>query len=55
MFRAILHGARADYVGRRANGDPLKENDLPFILKNSVNGKQEHLNSRGGKRVSEAL
>ena len=24
--------ARADYVGRRANGDPLKENDLPFIL-----------------------
>jgi type I restriction enzyme M protein len=24
--------ARADYVGRRANGDALKENDLPFIL-----------------------
>lgn len=24
--------ARADYVGRRANGDPIKENDLPFIL-----------------------
>ncbi len=24
--------ARADTVGRRANGDPLKENDLPFIL-----------------------
>jgi len=24
--------ARADYVGRRANGDLLKENDLPFIL-----------------------
>ena len=24
--------ARADYVGRRANGEPLKENDLPFIL-----------------------
>ena len=24
--------ARADYVGRRANGDPLKENDLPYIL-----------------------
>lgn len=24
--------ARADYVGRRANGDPRKENDLPFIL-----------------------
>lgn len=24
--------ARADYVGRRANGDPHKENDLPFIL-----------------------
>jgi type I restriction enzyme M protein len=24
--------ARADYVGRRANGDPLKKNDLPFIL-----------------------
>ena len=24
--------ARADYVGRRANGDRLKENDLPFIL-----------------------
>jgi type I restriction enzyme M protein len=24
--------ARADYVGRRANGDPMKENDLPFIL-----------------------
>jgi len=24
--------ARADYVGRRANGDPLKENDLPLIL-----------------------
>jgi type I restriction enzyme M protein len=24
--------ARVDYVGRRANGDPLKENDLPFIL-----------------------
>ncbi|MGL5843206.1 MAG: HsdM family class I SAM-dependent methyltransferase [Aeromonas hydrophila] len=24
--------ARADYVGRRANGDPSKENDLPFIL-----------------------
>ena len=24
--------ARADHVGRRANGDPLKENDLPFIL-----------------------
>ncbi|MFL9855097.1 N-6 DNA methylase [Paraburkholderia madseniana] len=24
--------ARAGYVGRRANGDPLKENDLPFIL-----------------------
>ena len=23
---------RADYVGRRANGDPMKENDLPFIL-----------------------
>ncbi len=25
--------ARADYVGRRANGEPLKEDDLPFILK----------------------
>lgn len=24
--------ARADYVGRRANGEPHKENDLPFIL-----------------------
>ena len=24
--------ARADHVGRRANGEPLKENDLPFIL-----------------------
>lgn len=24
--------ARADYVGRRANGDSLKDNDLPFIL-----------------------
>lgn len=24
--------ARADYVGRRANGDPIKDNDLPFIL-----------------------
>ncbi|WP_421260449.1 HsdM family class I SAM-dependent methyltransferase [Aeromonas sp. 600774] len=24
--------ARADHVGRRANGDPSKENDLPFIL-----------------------
>ncbi len=24
--------ARADYVGRRANGEPLKEDDLPFIL-----------------------
>jgi type I restriction enzyme M protein len=24
--------ARADYVGRRANGEPLKENDLPLIL-----------------------
>lgn len=24
--------ARADFVGRRANGEPLKENDLPFIL-----------------------
>lgn len=24
--------ARATYVGRRANGDPIKENDLPFIL-----------------------
>jgi type I restriction enzyme M protein len=24
--------ARADYVGRRANGEPLKDNDLPFIL-----------------------
>lgn len=24
--------ARADYVGRRANGDSIKENDLPFIL-----------------------
>ena len=24
--------ARAAYVGRRANGDPIKENDLPFIL-----------------------
>lgn len=24
--------ARADYVGRRANGDKLKENDLPYIL-----------------------
>ncbi len=24
--------ARADYVGRRGNGEPLKENDLPFIL-----------------------
>ena len=24
--------ARADHVGRRANGEPLKKNDLPFIL-----------------------
>jgi len=24
--------ARADCVGRRANGEPIKENDLPFIL-----------------------
>jgi len=24
--------ARADYVGRRANGEPLKEDDLPLIL-----------------------